>query len=55
MTTVLSAELGKPITYVNLPIVRWRQNLVKQVGLPESLATHLAAVSRSLPDWHTPW
>jgi hypothetical protein len=47
---VLSAELGKSIEYVNLPIARWRQILVEQVGMPESLATHLAAVAQDHQD-----
>ncbi|MEE8291147.1 MAG: NmrA family NAD(P)-binding protein [Candidatus Tectomicrobia bacterium] len=50
MAAVLSAELGKPIAYVNLPIARWRQILVEQVGLPESLVTHLAAVAQDHQD-----
>lgn len=50
MAEVLSAELGKPIEYVNLPIQDWRKALVEKVGMPEFLATHLAAVAQDHQD-----
>ncbi len=45
MAEVLSDELGKPITYVDLPVEQWRTALVERAGMPEFLATHLAAVA----------
>ncbi len=50
MAEVLSAELGRPVEYVNLPIEQWRKILVEKVGFPESLATHLAAVAQDHQD-----
>ena len=50
MADVISGELGKPIEYVNLPIDQWRTILVEQVGFPEFLATHLAAVAQDHQD-----
>lgn len=46
MAEVLSAELGKPIEYVNLPIESWRQALVGQPNFSDYLATHLAHVAQ---------
>ena len=50
MAEVLSAELGKPIEYVNLPIETWRQALVQQPDFPDYLATHLAHVAQDHQD-----
>jgi uncharacterized protein YbjT (DUF2867 family) len=50
MAEVLSAELGKPVEYVDLPIEQWRKILVEKVGFPEFLATHLAAVAQDHQD-----
>ncbi len=41
----ISDELGNPITYVDLPVEHWREVLVERAGMPEFLATHLAAVA----------
>ena len=45
MAEVFSDELGNPITYVDLPVEQWREVLVERAGMPEFLATHLAAVA----------
>ncbi len=45
MAEVLSDELGKPVDYVDLPVEQWRTVLVERAGMPEFLATHLAAVA----------
>ena len=50
MAEVLTAELGKPVAYVDLPIEQWRTLLVEKVGFPESLATHLAAAAQDHRD-----
>ena len=50
MAEVLSAELGKPIEYVNLPIEQWRKILVEKAGFSDFLATHLAAVAQDHQD-----
>ena len=47
---VLAKELNRPVEYVNLPIAEWRRALVEQVGFPEFLATHLAAVAQDHQD-----
>ena len=47
---VLTRELGRPVEYVDLPIADWRNVLVKELGLPEFLATHLAAVAQDHKD-----
>ena len=39
-----------PVEYVNLPIEQWRKILVEKAGLPEFLATHLAAVAQDHQD-----
>jgi uncharacterized protein YbjT (DUF2867 family) len=46
MAEVLSAELGKPIEYVNLPLEQWRKILIEKAGFPDFLATHLVAVAQ---------
>jgi len=50
MAQILTAELGKPVAYVDLPIEQWRTLLVEKVGFPESLATHLAAAAQDHRD-----
>ena len=50
MAEVLTTELGKPVEYVNLPIQQWRTALVEKAGMPEFLATHLAAVAQDHQD-----
>ena len=50
MADVLSKELGKPVQYIDLPIDQWRSLLAEQVGLPEFLVNHLAAVAQDHKD-----
>ena len=50
MAEVLTAELDKPVEYVDLPIEQWRTLLIEKVGFPESLATHLAAAAQDHRD-----
>ena len=45
MAEILTAELGKPVTYVDLPVAQWRDILVTKAGMPPFLADHLAAVA----------
>ena len=40
----------RPIQYIDLPIDQWRSLLVEQVGLPEFLVNHLAAVAQDHKD-----
>ncbi len=46
----MAEVLGKPVTYVNLPIEDWRTILVEKVGFPEPLVAHLAAVAQDHQD-----
>ncbi len=50
MAEVLTEVLGKPVTYVNMPIEEWRTLLVEKVGFPEPLVAHLAAVAQDYQD-----
>ena len=50
MADVLTKEIGKPVEYVDLPITEWRRILVEKAGIPEFLATHLAAVAQDHKD-----
>lgn len=50
MADVLSKELSKPVQYIDVPIDQWRSRLVEQVGLPEFLVNHLAAVAQDHKD-----
>ena len=50
MAEVLAEVLGKPVTYVNLPIEEWRTLLLEKVGFPEPLVAHLAAVAQDYQD-----
>ncbi len=50
MAKTLTEELGKPVEYVDLPIEEWRKILVEKAGVPEFLATHLAAVAQDHKD-----
>ena len=50
MAEVLSAELGKLVEYVDLPIQQWRTILVEKFGFPDYLANHLAAVAQDHRD-----
>ncbi len=45
MAEVFSKELDKPVQYVNIPVEAWKTVLMEQAGMPEYLATHLAAVA----------
>ena len=42
--------LQKPVDYVDVPIDAWRQALVQHSGIPDYLATHLAAVAQDHQD-----
>ena len=50
MAAAIGREIGKPVTYVDLPIDQWEQLLVERVGVPEYLAKHLAAVAQDHKD-----
>ncbi len=50
MAEVLTTEIGKPVEYIDLPIAEWRKRLVEKAGVPEFLATHLAAVAQDHQD-----
>ncbi len=50
MAEVLTKEIGNPVEYVDLPIAEWRKILVEKAGVPEFLATHLAAVAQDHKD-----
>ena len=50
LAEVFSTELGRPVTYVDLPVEHWKEVLVKQPEFPEFLAAHLAAVARDHQD-----
>ena len=45
MADVFSAELDKPVEYVNIPVETWKNALIEKAGMPEYLATHLGAVA----------
>lgn len=45
MAEVIGHELDKTVNYVNVPVEAWREALVTKIGMPEYLATHLAAVA----------
>jgi uncharacterized protein YbjT (DUF2867 family) len=46
MAEVLTQELGAPVTYVDLPIDRWRQALTEEAKLPPFLVNHLTSVAK---------
>lgn len=46
----LSAELGRTVQYVDLPIEQWATILVERAGFPEFPASHLAAVAQDHKD-----
>ena len=46
MADVIGREVGKPVTYVSLPVEAWQKILVEREGIPEYLAAHLAEVAR---------
>lgn len=45
MAGVISAELGKTVTHVDLPVDAWGDVLAGAEGVTESLITHLKAVA----------
>lgn len=42
--------LGKPVTYIDVPIPAWRDALERHAGFPTYLATHLAAAAQDHRD-----
>ena len=50
MAGILSAELGKAVEYVDIPLDQWRQALVARPDFPEFLANHLAHVAKDHQD-----
>jgi uncharacterized protein YbjT (DUF2867 family) len=46
MATEYSAALGRPVTYVNVPLQQWVDQELKVLGLPEHLREHLATMAR---------
>ena len=46
MAEVLSAELGRQVEYVNLPVEQWQAVLRGMPEFPEFLVVHLGAVAR---------
>lgn len=45
MANVIGQQLGREVTYVDLPVEQWHPILTEQVGLPVFLANHLYQVA----------
>lgn len=45
MGNVIGEQLGRAVTYVDLPVEQWHTILTEQVGLPAFLANHLHQVA----------
>jgi uncharacterized protein YbjT (DUF2867 family) len=41
-----AAALGRPVTYVDLPLERWRDEELRKLGLPEHLYGHLLTMAK---------
>ncbi len=50
MAETIGREIGKEVTYVDLPVDAWQSVLTEQVGLPAYLAGHLAHVAQDHQD-----
>jgi uncharacterized protein YbjT (DUF2867 family) len=46
MTAEYAAALGRPITYVNVPLDEWRDQELRSRGLPEHVFDHFATMAR---------
>jgi uncharacterized protein YbjT (DUF2867 family) len=46
MATEYSAALGRPVTYVDVPLQQWVDQELNVLGLPEHLCEHLATMAR---------
>jgi NAD(P)H dehydrogenase (quinone) len=46
MATEYSAALGRPVTYVDVPLQQWVDQELNVLGLPEHLREHLATMAR---------
>jgi uncharacterized protein YbjT (DUF2867 family) len=46
MAAECSAALGRPITYVDVPLEQWVDQELNPLGLPEHLREHLATMAR---------
>ncbi|MBE1604793.1 uncharacterized protein YbjT (DUF2867 family) [Actinopolymorpha pittospori] len=46
MATEYSAALGRPITYVDIPLQQWVDQELNVLGLPEHLREHVATMAR---------
>jgi NAD(P)H dehydrogenase (quinone) len=41
-----AAALGRPVTYVDVPLERWRDEELSKLGLPEHLLGHLLTMAK---------
>lgn len=46
MAEVFSRALGRPIAYVDMPLDRWREEVLSTVGLPPHIEEHIVAMCR---------
>jgi uncharacterized protein YbjT (DUF2867 family) len=46
MATEYSAALGRPVTYVDVPLQQWVDQELNVLGVPEHLREHLATMAR---------
>jgi hypothetical protein len=41
-----AVALGRPVTYVDVPLERWRDEELRKLGLPEHLFGHLLTMAK---------
>jgi uncharacterized protein YbjT (DUF2867 family) len=41
-----SAALGRPVSYVDVPLERWRTEVLAKVGLPQHIEQHIATMAK---------
>ena len=41
-----AAALGRPVTYVDVPLEQWRDEELRKLGLPEHLYGHLLTMAK---------
>jgi uncharacterized protein YbjT (DUF2867 family) len=46
MAEEFSRALGRPVSYVDVPLERWRQKVLAQAGLPPHTEQHIATMAR---------
>ncbi|KOG70438.1 hypothetical protein ADK77_12205 [Streptomyces antibioticus] len=46
MAEAFSKALGRPVSYVDVPLDRWREEVLSRIGLPPHVEQHIVTMCR---------